>query len=181
MFFKHQKYLLGFALLLAAVCARSDQAAVEPALSEASKAATLKKLEAALQDKDISKQQFDAAVSWLGATPCNGISRSLSSERKRELGLAIAKQEKLKRVDVYQSFSDTSWSIIYAGTRVSDNGYFFYSGNPLSAARPITVWSGAATLLETSDIERWVLANVPGIPARLAKCFAWHVTLNRDL
>ncbi len=181
LFVKHQKKLLAFALLIAASCAQADQGGVEPALSEASRTSALKTLEAALQDKDISKQQYDSAISWVSSTPCAGVSRSLSSERKRELGRAIAKQEKLKKVDVYQSFSDTGWNIIYVGTRVSDNGYFFYSSNPIAAARPITVWGGAAMAFETSEIEQWVLANVPGIPARLAKCFAWHVTLNRDL
>jgi hypothetical protein len=181
MFVKHQKNLLAFALLVSAWCAQADQGALEPPLSDASKAAARKTLEAALQDKDISKQQYDTAISWLAATPCDGVSRSLNSARKRELGLAIAKQKKLKKVDVYQSFSDTGWSIIYVGTRVSDNGYLFYSGNPLAAAHPITVWGGAAMIFETSEIAQWVLTNVPGIPTRLANCFAWHVTLNRDL
>jgi hypothetical protein len=44
----------------------------------------------------------------------------------------------------------------------------------------VTEWSGAATVFETSEIEQWILENAPGIPKRLASCFAWHVTLNRD-
>lgn len=36
-------------------------------------------------------------------------------------------------------------------------------------------------VFETTEIAKWVSSNVKGIPTRLAKCFAWHVTINRDL
>ncbi len=175
------KRLLTFTLVLLALAARADQGATEPPLSAKAQAQAIQTLNEALADKTISKQQFDEALSWVRSTPCAGVDRSLTGPRKLELGRAIAKQEKRKRVDVYQSFSDAGWSIIYLGTRISDNGYFFYSGDPLAAARAVTVWSGAAPVFEASEIAQWVLKNVPGIPPRLAKCFAWHVTLNRDL
>lgn len=59
--------------------------------------------------------------------------------------------------------------------------YFFYSGDPLVAAHPISVWGGSAMVFETTEIAKWVSSNVKGIPNLLAKCFAWHVTINRDL
>ncbi len=172
--------LLVLALMALALCARADQGAKEPPLSEKSKAQALRVLAEALADKAITKPQYDEALAWVRASPCDGVDRALSAERKRQLGRAIAKQKKLKSVDVYQSFSDAGWSIVYLGTQVSDNGYFFYAGDPLLAVRPVNVWGGAAMAFETTDIARWVTSNVKGIPTRLAQCFAWHVTLNRD-
>ncbi|MDD5334069.1 MAG: hypothetical protein PHS32_10000 [Rhodoferax sp.] len=175
------RHLLLFTLALLALCARADQSATEPPLSEKSKAQALQVLTEALADKAISRQQYDEALAWVRLSPCDGVNRSLSAARKLQLGQAIARQQKLKKVDIYQSFSEAGWSIIYVGTHVSDNGYFFYSGDPLAAAHPVNVWGGAAMVFETTEIAQWVSSNVKGIPARLAKCFAWHVTLNRDV
>ena len=172
--------LLVLILMALALSARSDQAAKEPPLSERSRAQALRVLAEALADKAITQPQYEEALAWVRASPCDGVDRALSPERKRQLGRAIARQEKLKKVDVYQSFSDAGWSIVYLGTQVSDNGYFFYAGDPLLAAKAVTVWGGAAMAFETTDIAKWVSLNVKGIPNRLAQCFAWHVTLNRD-
>lgn len=56
----------------------------------------------------------------------------------------------------------------------------FYSNAPVDGGHPVTLWSGAATIFETSEVEQWVKENAPGIPARVASCFAWHVTLNSE-
>lgn len=56
----------------------------------------------------------------------------------------------------------------------------FYSGDPLKN-KNVSLWSGAARIDEEQDIYEWVIKNVPGIPSQLAKCFAWHVTKNRDM
>jgi hypothetical protein len=173
--------LLIFTLMLFALCAWADQGAMEPPLSEKSKAQALQVLAEAQADKTISRQQYDEAIVWIRSSPCDGVNRSLSAARKLQLGQAIARQKKLKTVDVFQSFSDAGWSIIYVGTHVSDNGYFFYSSDPIVAAHPVNVWGGAAMVFETTEIAKWVSSNVKGIPTRLAKCFAWHVTINRDL
>jgi hypothetical protein len=175
------RLLLVFILLIFALGARADQSATESPLSEKSKAQALQVLAEALADKTISRQQYDEAIAWVRSSPCDGVNRSLTNTRKMQLGRAIARQQKLKRVDVYQSFSDGDWSVIYLATGVSDNGYFFYSVDPTAAAHPINIWGGAAMAFETTEIAKWVSKNVKGIPERLANCFAWHVTLNRDL
>jgi len=40
----------------------------------------------------------------------------------------------------------------------------------------VTLWSGVALKKEERDVGDWVLKNAPGIPRKLASCFAWHVT-----
>ena len=70
---------------------------------------------------------------------------------------------------------------MYAGTHVSDEPYLFYPSDPLSAKKPVAAWSGAAFIFETSEIKDWILKNAPGMPDQLSSCFAWHITLNRDL
>ena len=176
-----KRHLLIFAIMILALGARAEQRATEPPLSEKARAQAHQVLAEALADKAISRQQHDEAMAWVRSSPCDGVNRSLTDSRKLQLAHAIARQKKLKTVAVYQSFSDANWSIIYVGTPVSDNGYFFYSGDPLVAAHPINVWGGAAMAFETTDIAKWVSSKVKGIPTRLANCFAWHVTLNRDL
>jgi len=152
----------------------------EPPLSDQSKKDIAQRLEEILGNKDITQQQHDEAIVWLNSSPCIGVDRSLTESRKAELAPAIAKQEMIKTIDVLQSFKFGGWSVISVNTHISDEPYLFYSSNPEMAKRPIIAWSGAATIFETTDIERWLLKNAPGIPPRLASCFAWHVTLNRD-
>ena len=169
-----------FILLLSVHVVYAEPTVSEPPLSEQSKKHIAHTLEEILGDKDITQQQYKQAIVWLNSSPCDGVDRSLTESRKAELASAIAKQEKLKTVDVFQSFKIEGWFIIYVNTYISDEPYLFYSSNPVTDKRPVTAWSGAATIFETTDIERWVLQNAPGIPPRLASCFAWHVTLNRE-
>jgi hypothetical protein len=39
---------------------------------------------------------------------------------------------------------------------------------------------GAATKFEEASIRNWAEKNAPGIPKRLARCFAWYVTKDRN-
>ena len=71
------------------------------------------------------------------------------------------------------------WSIIYVDTHESDEAYVFYAHDPLRS-RYVTLWSGAARMDEEQEIKVWTIKNAPGIPQKLAGCFAWHVTKNRD-
>ncbi len=119
-----------------------------------------------------------AAPAW-GGSPCDKVSRALLSERKAVLAPEIAKQLNVKSVDVLQSFQLGSWQIIYVDTHESDEPFLFYSGDPL-IRRYVTMWSGAACMDEEPEIRAWTLKNAPGIPRRLASCFAWHVTKSRD-
>jgi len=117
-------------------------------------------------------------LAW-AATPCEGVDRSLPNDRKAALAPAIAKQLHSKRVDVLQSFRDGNWQIIYVDTHDSDNGFLFYSHDPMRN-HYVTVWGGVALGDEETEIRTWTLKNAPGIPLKLAKCFAWHVTNDRD-
>ena len=119
-----------------------------------------------------------ASSAW-AASPCDGVNRSLTNERKAALAPEIAKQLRYKRVDVLQSFRTGDWSIIYVDTHESDEAFLLYAQDPLKS-RFITLWSGAATRNEEQTIRRWTLKNAPGIPPKLATCFAWHVTKDRD-
>ncbi len=172
--------LLASLLLLLACSAQAGELASEKPTPEQEKKRMAQVLKDVLSDKTITQREYEQALAWLNSTPCNGVDRSLSESHKKELASAILKQEKLERVNVLQSFKSNGWTIVYVSTYISDEPYLFYSGDPAMAKRPITAWSGAATVFETSEIKAWVLKNAPGIPDRLASCFAWHVTLNRD-
>jgi hypothetical protein len=115
-----------------------------------------------------------------GGSPCDGVDRTLTIERKASLATEIAKQLSTASTDVLQSFQSGGWSIIYVGTHQSDEVFLFYSRDPLTS-RYITIWSGAAASGEERKIRDWTLKNAPGIPQNLANCFAWHVTKDRDL
>ena len=114
------------------------------------------------------------------AQPCSGINRQLDNERKAVLAPAIANQLQASAVDVLQLFKMGNWSIIYVDTHDADEVFLFYAADPLTS-HYTTLWSGAAAKNEESKIRNWVINNAPGIPNRLAGCFAWHVTRDRDM
>lgn len=118
---------------------------------------------------------FSVPAMCLAGTPCDGIDRSLTQERKAALAPALAKQLKVASVDVFKSFKEGGWSIFYVGTHVSDEPFLFYKGDPMKT-HYITTWSGAAGWSEEQEMVDWTVKNVPGIPLHLANCFAWHVT-----
>ena len=119
------------------------------------------------------------ATSAWAASPCAGVDRGLASQRKVALARKIAKQLQVKTVDVLQSFRTEGLSIIYVDAHESDETYLFYDHDPLRS-RYVTLWSGAAMTDEEQEIEAWTIKNAAGIPQKLAGCFAWHVTKNRD-
>lgn len=83
-------------------------------------------------------------------------------------------------MSVFASFRSSGWSIVFSDASAGDSPYFFYSKDPMTGVKPLAAWSGAATIFETSEVAEWVRQNVPGIPERLANCFAWHVTLSAE-
>jgi hypothetical protein len=109
------------------------------------------------------------------ASPCNGIDRQISAEHKAALSLAISKQLNSDGVEVLRYFGADGWSIIYVDTKNSDSPFLFFKGSP-GGSHYTTVWSGAAGISEEQAIRRWATSNAPGIPRRLAACFAWYVT-----
>jgi hypothetical protein len=129
--------------------------------------------------RDISLRELKSTIAALYSSPCRGIDRALSESQKTKLEPIIALQEGWESVKVLQSFRLGNWHIIYLGNGISDDLYLFFPDSP-AAVKSVGMWGGGATVFETSDIKRWVTENIPGIPPRLAACFAWHVTLNRD-
>jgi hypothetical protein len=113
------------------------------------------------------------------ASPCDTVERSLTDKSKAALSPEIAKQLRAQRVDVLQSFRFEGWTIIYVDSHEADEAFLFYSHDPLHS-RYITMWSGAAAINEEQSIRAWTLKNARGIPPKLASCFAWHVTNDRD-
>lgn len=177
---ENMKKLIISATLVCLVQPLAALASGELPLSAAHKAEIKKTLSEILKDKAITQEQYAQALVWVDATPCNGVDRQLIQNPKPALASSIAKQLEVKAVDLLQTYSYAGWTIVYVDTHVSDEPYLFYSGDPIQAKHPVTLWSGAATIFETSEIEQWVLQNAPGIPKKLASCFAWHVSLNRD-
>ncbi len=112
--------------------------------------------------------------------PCDGVDRTLSPIQATLLSRAIADDLGVDKVKVLKTFKLEGWSIVSIEAPKADDAFVFYSKEP-GTARHVTLWSGAARKDEEAEITRWAQANAPGIPARLAKCFAWHVTNGRNL
>lgn len=119
------------------------------------------------------------------ASPCDGVDRSLTDRQRTAWTPAIKKQlattllPDVARVDVLQSFRYNRWRIVYVDSHASDEIFLFYSGDPLTS-RYVTWWAGAAQISEERETRDAILKNAPSIPLKLANCFAWHVTNDRD-
>jgi hypothetical protein len=138
-----------------------------------------------LDEMEDAMRRWSIVALWLiggvaHPSPCTGIDRTLTDAQKRAWAPVIAKQLHVANVDVLQVFRDGDWRVIYVDTHVSDNGFLFYRDDPLHGTY-VNAWAGAAMKDEEASIHQWVQKNVPGIPAQLAICFAWHVTQDRDM
>lgn len=174
-----KRLLLAMLLGLSALGVQADQPASGLSTTDSLKAHQLQVLKDALRDQDITQRQYEQSVAWVNATPCEGVIRSLPPQRKMRLEAALGAAQGRKVARIMQSFQDGDWLILYTEADNADNPYTFYSGDPAHGARPVTTWSGGATIFETSAIAQWVKANASGIPQRLANCFAWEVTVGR--
>ena len=119
-----------------------------------------------------------AQPAW-SVSPCDNVDRSLTDASRAAFAPVIAKQIHAQRVDVLQSYRFDGWTILYVNTYDSDETFLVYPHDPLRS-RYVTMWSGAAAWNEEQSIKKWTLKNAPGIPPKLASCFAWHVTSDRD-
>jgi hypothetical protein len=114
------------------------------------------------------------------ATPCRGVDRGLPADFVASVSPEIAKQLGVPSVRVQQSFHYGRWRVLYVRPLAYEDVFLFYSDVP-TAQHFITEWSGAAAKFEGASIRKWVVQNAPGIPAKLAGCFAWRVTVDRDM
>lgn len=125
------------------------------------------------------------------ANPCTGVDRSLSANQRENFSpaieqhlnnqLGLKEHISIEPQDVLQVFRLGHWHIVYVGTHVSDEPYLFYAHEPQKSSSYMTIWAGAAMSDEAPEIRRWLIKNASGIPGKLAKCFAWHVSKNRDM
>lgn len=81
----------------------------------------------------------------------------------------------VKEVNVLESMRYKKWQILYVDTKVSDEGYFFYPGSPLSNEY-VYVGAGGATYFDGPDITKDVSKGAKGIPKKLLECYVWHLT-----
>lgn len=116
----------------------------------------------------------------VAADPCDGIDRSLTAEQKLVLAPSVATRLNVSSVEILQAFRSGSWTILYVDTHRSDEVFLFFAADP-QLTMPLTSWSGAAARDEQESIRDWIIKNAPNIPAKLAVCFAWHVTSDRDM
>ncbi len=112
-------------------------------------------------------------------SPCDGVSRILTDAQRAAWAPSIAKQMAVPTVDLLKAFSIGDWRIVNVDTHQSDEGFLFYDRDP-SAGRYKSLWGGVAMKDEEREIMSWTLTNVPGIPTKLASCFSWYVTHNRN-
>jgi len=111
-------------------------------------------------------------------TPCNEMARPLRTEERRKLAETLARRFQVPQVDILARFASGEWTVLYVDMHESDEVFLFFRNDPLSSEQ-VTEWSGAARIDEQRSIEEWSIKNAPGIPRRLAKCFAWYATMGR--
>ena len=119
-----------------------------------------------------------ASTGGLASAPCEGVDRGLSPDRAAQLSRRAAEQFHDPKAKALQSFVYDGWAIVHVDLGKSDSVFAFYRGDPLASAY-LTVWRGAAGFDETSQIKEWTVENVPEIPNRLARCFAWQLARSR--
>jgi hypothetical protein len=120
-----------------------------------------------------------APTARAGETACAGVDRALTRSFSASVEPEIANQLGVDKVEVLQSFHYGQWRILYAEPSFRDGVFLFYSDDP-KVQHFVTEWSGAATKFEEASIRNWAEKNAPGIPKRLARCFAWYVTKDRN-
>jgi len=109
------------------------------------------------------------------ASPCDGIDRSLTRERKINLAPVIARQLHAQKLHILGSFRSNNWNIILVRTYVEEDVFLFYADDPKTNGY-VTKWGGVALDTEEQEVRDWTVKNAPGIPPPLAGCFAWAVT-----
>ena len=82
-------------------------------------------------------------------------------------------------VTVLQAFKYGSWKVYYVDPKDWEPVYLFFPNDPEKVGY-VNLWAGAARPEEEAGVLNWTKEKVPGIPSILAKCFAYHVTQERD-
>lgn len=126
------------------------------------------------------------------ASPCSGVDRSLTMAQRQayrpaveahlnaQLAAPLGTTISLAPADIFQQLRVGRWHIVYVNTTISDEAFLFYDRRPDRRPAYLADWAGAATFDEGPEIIAWLQKDLPGLPAKLAACFAWHVTQARD-
>ncbi len=127
----------------------------------------------------ITDRQLRDTRRWLNLQPCSSARTALDANRKFELARAISESEGFPNSTVLTYIGFQSWHIVLTTAGLGDPPYLVYREDPAKGGKPVASWAGAATIFETTELRDWLLANAPGIPRRLADCWAWQVTLGQ--
>ncbi|PRC92746.1 hypothetical protein [Solimicrobium silvestre] len=119
------------------------------------------------------------------ASPCDGINRSINLQNKRFFAETITKQLKAQipdvaSVQILQYFAYKDWSVVYVNTQVSDEVFLIYHDSPLKGKYLDSLAGAYAANEEQSVYDHLINGDSKGIPTKLAKCIAWHITKDRD-
>ncbi|STQ91164.1 hypothetical protein [Iodobacter fluviatilis] len=125
------------------------------------------------------------------ANPCEKMIRPVSEKKKtifakainvhlnKQLGPSLNQTLFTDSTDIFEVIHYKQWYIIYISTRITDESYLVYSAAPNKSSRYLTYWAGSAIDGEGPAVEKWLKKDAPGIPPKLASCFAWHITDGR--
>ena len=69
-----------------------------------------------------------------------------------------------------------NWYLFNVDTRVADEAYVFFRGDPLTR-HYAALWEGGSG--SQPELRTWARQNAPGIPEALAKCFAFGAASHR--
>jgi hypothetical protein len=119
-----------------------------------------------------------ASTAALASAPCEGVDRGLSADRAAQLSHRAAELFHDPSAKALQSFAYDGWTIVHVDLGKSGSAFAFYRSDPLAGGY-VTVWRGAASFDEASQIKEWTVENVPEIPNQLARCFAWRLATSR--
>lgn len=114
------------------------------------------------------------------AAPCSGVNRVLGDADRQSFAAAIPGQLKpqlpdIASVRILEYFSYKDWKIIHVDTQVSDEAYLVYHGSPLDSTY-LDLLAGAYTMYDgPAIVAQLTKGKSKGIPAKLARCIAWHI------
>jgi len=159
-------------LLVAAVSAETR----EHTLSPSEKGRIEQTLREIRDSEGITHHQYQESIAILNDSQCETINRTFTDAEKSRWSRDISKRKHSLGAEAVQSFRSGQWRVVYVTYPNAEPAYHFHD-----SSRSVTVWGGAATIFDAPDIKRWIREQAPGIPQRLAHCFAWHVTYDRDM
>jgi hypothetical protein len=114
------------------------------------------------------------------------VNRVIDEKDRPAFSSEIARQLKTELPDVasiqiLQYFSYQDWRVIYVDTQVSDEVFLIFNGSPLKG-NYLDLLAGAYTMDDGKFIrDQLEKGKSKGIPPKLAKCIAWHITKARDM